>query len=124
MADKYYGINSKVIYKAVSSEFGEEINEKERVPRSFICVGSDFGGKGINYILKAAEKYPDCNFTIVGLNKQINEEMKRAQMKGLFDNVNFLGVVSKKEIRSLYRSNRFFYFLLSEKRLGFHSWKR
>ena len=29
MADKYYGINSKVIYKAVSSEFGEEINEKK-----------------------------------------------------------------------------------------------
>lgn len=113
--DDAYGIESRRVYKSVSQAFRcLDIADATRVSRSVLYVGTDYGRKGIEYIVGNIEKFPLVNFTFVGIDELGAKKLDLPQSAVREGRVKFLSGVCRDEMRRLYASHEFF--LLPSKR--------
>lgn len=95
----YYGYESNRFFN----------KNEQRIPNSFVTISIDISGstfyrKGIDLILKVAEKLPHCTFTIIGKTKDIAFEIP--------ENVTILAPIPYAEVND-YLNKYEFYFQLS-----------
>ena len=97
----------EVIYNGFDIEFWDCINNSNK-SNSFITVASvnsqtTFKLKGLDKIIEMAILLPDCEFTIVGISKEMQNSIKNSP-----ENVIYFNFLDAEELKKMYCKNSFY----------------
>ena len=107
---KQYGISSEILPTGINTKFFTPVPRRTKNLRPRVLfVGSLRPFKGPQFVLEAAKRFPNADFTLAG-NGMMEAELKSFATREKLQNVEFLGLLNAESLREQYCNSEIFLF--------------